>query len=161
DSNAKVFDSVYGRDALLFGIDVNQVKDTHKFKLGLDIMGPDKYSRDLDGQSTKYSVGSLIDLNGSILWQWRDYEYGGHASLLSLSSLKVEKGGTQAISKERDQFLSAGPEFRYIVNQDVTAKLLGDYLFNSSNSDEDTQIRDLFGNGLGQWKFTLGVEIFL
>lgn len=160
-SNSKVINSVYGRDAILFGIDIRQVRDFYKFNVGLDVMGHDKYNRALEGVSREYKVGSLLDLNGNILFLWKDFEFGGHGSLLSLGALRVRENNTTLLDKDRDQYVSAGPDLKYRLNEDIALKIKGDYLFNSNNSDAENHVRDLFGNGLGQWKWSLGTEILL
>lgn len=158
-SNSKIIDSVYGRDFLFAGIEAIKVRDQYKLKFGLGVNGPSNYTRTINGQAENYKVGPLIDLSSSAVYIWKEFELGAHLNLLSLSSLKVERAGTQLLNKNRDQYFSAGPQMNYQIYSELGVNLSADYLFNSNNNASEDHIKDLFGNGLGQWKWTLGTEI--
>ncbi|NOT80452.1 MAG: hypothetical protein HOP07_15780 [Bacteriovoracaceae bacterium] len=104
-------------------------------------------------------MGSLIELTATAAYILKQANLGGHMSLYSLSSLYVERGGIQLLNKDRDQYFSAGPEVKYKINSDLSFILRGDYLFNSNENEIEDHLKDLFGNGLGQWKWTVGADI--
>lgn len=49
-SNSKIMDSVYGRDFLFFGIDINKVTDFYKLDLMIDFVGPSSFRRNINNQ---------------------------------------------------------------------------------------------------------------
>jgi hypothetical protein len=157
-SNSKVKDSIYGYDSFIAGVESNKITDEYKFRLGLDITTGKEFNRSLNNSSTLYNVGAIYELYGSIFIPWEQFEFGANASILSLSSLKASQNNTTLIDKERDQYFKAGPEIKYKYKNDFTFSFDGEYLFNSNLNANEDHLRDLFGNGMGQWKWSLKIS---
>jgi hypothetical protein len=158
-SNSKVIDSAFGRDVYILSLTANKVSDFYKIKLEANFQGPSSFTRNFNSLSNHYEIGTLLDINGSILIPYQKFEFGGTANLYSLSSLKVNLDSIELLNKDRDQYFQAGfiSKFKYL--NYITFYLNADYLFNSNHNASEDYLRDLFGNSMGQWKLTTGASM--
>jgi hypothetical protein len=158
-SNSKVINSAYGKNAFIIGINAKKLSDKFNLKLSGDLIGGNSISRNINSISTQYEIGSTINLGGELLIPQKSYELGAQSKLIILNSLNVTQNNNSLLNKESDQYFSAGPVGKYHLNPDIVINLYGEYLFNSNKNSAEDHLRDLLGNGLGQWKWTTGVEI--
>jgi hypothetical protein len=159
DSNSKIINSLYGHNALIFGLGSSKVKDDYTVNFGMNYVSRGNITRMQNGKSTDNKIGDMVNINAGIMFSLGKFDLGGNGTLHTLSSLKITQGSNVILDKRSDQYISAGPEMKYRLDSIYTLGLKGDYLFNSNKNPNEDYVSDLFGSGLGQWKWSTGVSV--
>jgi len=156
--NLKMINTAYGRNASYLKIDAVKNDGHFNINLGFTLNSDYNIERNLENVKSFYSVGSSYEINSAILKIDQELQYGLVGKLIMLDSFKFEPETGARINKKNDQYFFLGPKIEYDLKNKYIAFFEGTYFFNSNKNAEEDYLRDLLGQAMGQWKFTIGLK---
>lgn len=157
-SNSKVIDSVYGYSHFLIGLEAHKLNDLYKLNFGFLFNTGKDFERILNGIYTYYQLGPKAEVYGEFVYPFDKMEMSLEGKIISPIKIRAVQNSQVLIDKGSDQYFMATPTIKYSIDKDLKVLLIGNYLFNSNKNQSEDYTRDLFGNALGQWRITLGLN---